>query len=84
MREKVLGIQKTFPPEALIAFETLSERYPIPSKVLWDCLFALKLEPQIINGKPYFTASHLKRLEQFIGRIELVWHCPHVLAIRYR
>lgn len=66
--------------ENLIPFESLQEQYQISTAVLWDCLLALKFEPQKLDGQIYFTASNLKRLEQFIKRIEIAWACPHILG----
>lgn len=82
--KKFLGIQNRPLPSPPIAFEGLLDQYKISETVLWDCLSALKVEPLMLNGKAHLTASNLKRLEQFLGRIELVWHCPQILSIRYR
>ncbi len=70
--------------ENLIPFESLSEQYQISEAVLWDCLLALKFEPQKLDGRIYFTTSNLKRLEQFLKRIEISWDCPHILETCYR
>jgi hypothetical protein len=66
--------------EKYVPFESLPERYQVSAAVLWDCLLALKIEPQKINGQIYFTAQNLKRLEQLIKRIEISWACHHVLG----
>lgn len=70
--------------ENLIAFESLPEQYQISAVVLWDCLLALKIESHELEGRIYFTAENLKRLEQFIKRIEISWDCPHILETCYR
>ncbi|MGB5633616.1 MAG: hypothetical protein WBM44_11315 [Waterburya sp.] len=66
--------------ENLIPFESLPEQYQISPTVLWDCLLALKIQPQQLDEQIYFTAGNLKRLEQFIKRIEISWACPHILG----
>ncbi len=66
--------------ENLIPFDSLLDRYQISATVLWECSLALKIKPQKLNGQIYFTAQNLKRLEQFIKRIEISWACPNVLA----
>ena len=70
--------------ENLIPFDNLPERYQISAAVLWDCLLALKIEPQKLDGRIYFTAGDLRRLEQFIKRIEISWACPHILETCYQ
>ena len=70
--------------ENLITFESLAEQYQISEAVLWDCLLALKFEPQKLDGRIYFTTSNLKRLEQFIKRIEISWNCSHILENCYQ
>jgi hypothetical protein len=66
--------------EYLILFETLPDQYQISRAVLWDCILTLKIEPQKLDGQIYLTAQNLKRLEQFIRRIEISWACPHILG----
>ncbi|MBE9045698.1 hypothetical protein IQ255_15000 [Pleurocapsales cyanobacterium LEGE 10410] len=75
---KLLAKQEAL--ENLIPFESFPEQCQISQSVLWDCLLALKIEPQKLDEQIYFTADNLKRLEQFIKRIEISWACPHVLA----
>ena len=65
--------------ENLISCESLLDRFRIPKNVLWECLLTLKIEPQQRNEQAYFTTQDLKRLEQFIKRIEISWACPHIL-----
>ncbi len=81
-RLRELAKDKTL--ENLIPFESLPERYHISAAVLWDCLLALKIEPQKLDGQLYFTTGNLKRLEQFIKRIEISWNCPHILETCYK
>ena len=69
--------------ENLIAFETLPEQYQMSAVVLWDCLLALKIKPHKLDGRIYFTAGDLKRVEQFIKRIEISWDCPDILETCY-
>ena len=66
--------------ENLIPFESLPEQYQLSEAVVWDCLLALKCEPQKLDERVYFTTGNLKRLEQFIKRIEISWNCPHILG----
>ncbi len=61
--------------EALVPFDSLSGQYQVSDVILWDCLLALRFEPQDVNGQPYFTVGQVKRLEQFIKRIEITWAC---------
>ena len=68
----------------LIPWETISSRYQISAKVLWQCSAALKIEPQKLDEQIYFTPENLKRLEQFIKRIEISWACPNILETCYR
>ena len=68
----------------LIPWETISSRYQISAKVLWDCLAALKIKPQKLNAQFYLTPQDLKRLEQFIKRIEISWACPNILETCYQ
>ena len=70
--------------EKLVLFESLPEQYHLSATVLWDCLLALNFEPQKLNGQIYFTAGNLKRLEQFIKRMEIAWACPHILGTCWR
>ena len=70
--------------ENLIPFESLPEQYQLSKAVLWDCLLALKCEPQKLDEQIYFTTSNLKRLEQFIKRIEISWDCPYILETCYQ
>ena len=70
--------------EDLIPFDSLSEQYQISEVVLWDCLLALRIESHQLDGRIYFTADNLKRLEQFIKRIEISWDCPHILETCYQ
>ncbi len=65
--------------DSLIPFENLPERYQISAVILWDCLLALKIKPEKLEGQIYLTNGNLKRLEQFIKRIEISWSCPHIL-----
>ncbi len=68
-------VSRDKPPEQLISFENLAADYQIPEAVLWDCLLALRFDPQQLNGQPHFTVSQVKRLEQFIKRVEIAWDC---------
>ena len=70
--------------EKLIPFESLPEQYQISAVVLWDCLLALKIESHELEGRIYFAADNLKRLEQFIKRIEISWDCPRILETCYQ
>ncbi len=79
---ELLSEEKTL--ENLILFESLPERYQISAVILWDCLLALKIEPQKLDGQMYFTTGNLKRLEQFIKRIEISWACSHILETCYQ
>ena len=63
------------PSEQLIPFNSLSGQYQVSEAILWDCLLALQFIPQEINGQPHFTIKQIKRLEQFIKRIEIAWDC---------
>ena len=67
-------------PETLISLANLSEKYKIPTAILWECSLALQIEPQKRDGKIYLTAQDSKQLEQFIKRIEISWACPNILA----
>ena len=77
-REELLAKEKTL--DNLILFDSLPDRYQMSATVLWDCLLALKIEPQQLDGQIYFTTSNLKRLEQFIKRVEISWACSHILG----
>lgn len=81
-RLKELARDKTL--ENLIPFESLPKEYHLSATVLWDCLLALNFEPQKLDGQIYFTAGNLRRLEQFIKRIEISWACPHILGTCYQ
>ena len=70
--------------EKLVLFESISEQYHLSATVLWDCLLALNFKPQKLNGRIYFTAGNLKRLEQFIKRMEIAWACPNILGTCWR
>ncbi|MDJ0649541.1 MAG: hypothetical protein QNJ60_12625 [Xenococcaceae cyanobacterium MO_188.B19] len=70
--------------ENLISFESLPEQYQMSAVVLWDCFLALKIEPHKLDGRIYFTAGNLKRLEQFIKRVEISWDCPYILETCYQ
>ncbi len=63
------------PSAQLIPFNSLPEQYQVSEAILWDCLLALRFVPQEVNGQPHFTVNQVKRLEQFIKRIEIAWDC---------
>lgn len=73
------AISQDRPPEQLISFDSLSGQYQVSEAILWDCLLGLRFTPQEVDGHPHFTVGQVKRLEQFVKRIEIAWDCLKVL-----